>query len=181
MLLLGAATIIWFVTVRSGTCLFTTRATCRSHNDAYEATTVAPGHFVIDKTYAPPFFSSPSLCDLEPRRHLVSATVLDLRRNESLHMPVFSCSAVEVKKKGRWCCSLYYFASQDECVQKCSILGSFTVKQELHAVTFDVATYNQLNNHPGRKWTSRWARYVARKHVQPVLMIINLFAKIFIE
>jgi hypothetical protein len=27
----------------------------------------------------------------------------------------------------------------------------FTVKQELHAVTFDVATYNQLNNHPGRK------------------------------
>ena len=99
MLLLGAATIIWFVTVRSGTCLFTTRATCRSHNDAYEATTVAPGHFVIDKTYAPPFFSSPSLCDLEPRRHLVSATVLDLWRNESLHMPVFSCRAVQVKKK----------------------------------------------------------------------------------
>ena len=141
MLLLRTAPIIWFVTVHSGTCLFTTGATCPSHNDAYEATTVAPGHFVIDKTYAPPFFSSPSLCDLEPRRHLVSATVLDLWRNESLHMPVFSCSAVEVKKKGRWCCSLYYCQPRWMCPE-CSILGSFTVKQETTCSNF--RCYNNL-------------------------------------
>jgi hypothetical protein len=121
MLLLRTAPIIWFVTVHSGTCLFTTGATCPSHNDAYEATTVAP--LCYRQNVRPCFLRHP-LRDLEPRRHMVSATVLDLRRNESLHMPVFSCSAVEVKKKGRWCCSLYYFASQDECVQKCSILGS---------------------------------------------------------
>jgi hypothetical protein len=97
MLLLGAATIIWFVTVPSGTCLFTTGAMqLAGRIMMHEATTVAP--LCYRQNVRPSFFHRP-LCDLEPRRHLVSATVLDLWGNESLHMPVFSCRVIEVKKK----------------------------------------------------------------------------------
>lgn len=120
MLFLEVATIIWFVTVHSGlVCLQWEQPAGRIM--MLEAATVTP---LCYRQSVRPCFLSSFVILKHARRHLVSATILYLWRNESDHMPVFSCSCRvgSKKKKKKLVLLLPFIAREDEWNQQFSNL-----------------------------------------------------------